>query len=743
MSFKRIVAAALVLALLLAGLTGAFLYTHLASEARARFWVGHTQRVIELNQSLFALLRDAEAAERGYVLDGDARFLNAYRRAARGIPRTQGALAALVADNPGETSRVQALNGAISRRMAFLESSVAPAQAGDLTHARAVLRGNEGHRMMSELRRQSDAISGVERGLLRDRIAAVNRTERIDLIIGLAVAALALLGLIGSVFYLAGANRRLTRAMAAAETARADKDASDALTKAVFANAADYLFVLEVQEGDQFLLADLNPALERALDVSAAEIRGRAINDLLPPEEADRLIAHYHRVRLADGPVLTRATLRFFAGGPRTLESILSPVRDTDGLTNRIVGSARDITDQLKTEERLREAQRMEAVGQLTGGVAHDFNNLLQVIRGNLELLEPAIGDSERARRRLNNAIHGADRAAQLTRQLLAFARRQPLAPQVINLSRLVGDMAELMHHTLGDGIAVETVVGADLWNTIADPAQVESAILNLAINARDAMPEGGRLTIEIANAAFDEAQAGQADGPEPGQYVLIAVSDTGAGMSPQTKARVFEPFFTTKADGKGSGLGLSMVYGFVRQSHGHVRLYSESGQGTTVKLYLPRSREAASPPPAPATTPARGENQTILVVEDDEAVRAAAVGMLETLGYACLEAANPQAALDILEDRLGRSAPVDLVFTDVVMPGTLKTRDFAERIRAIAPDLPILFTSGYTENAFLSHGRLDEGIRLLSKPYARTDLAAKVAALLLEASAKGHDSHP
>jgi signal transduction histidine kinase len=426
--------------------------------------------------------------------------------------------------------------------------------------------------------------------------------------------------------------------------------------------------------------------------------------------------------------VLSRNVLPNLPDGPRTWESILAPVRDTGGHTTRIIGSIRDITDRVKAEDRLRGAQRMEAVGQLTGGVAHDFNNLLQVIRGNLELLEPALEGQEVAQRRLRNALHGAERAAQLTRQLLAFARRQPLEPQVINLSRMFGEMSDLLRRTLGEGVEIETVVAGGLWNTVADPAQVESAILNLAINARDAMPGGGRLTIEITNATLDDAYVREVDELSAGQYVLIAVSDTGEGMSPEVRAKVFEPFFTTKVDGKGTGLGLSMVYGFVRQSNGHVQIYSEPGQGTTVKIYLPRAHQNEA---AVATTsPGKaldGGGKVILVVEDDDNVRASAVAVLESLGYSCREASDAESALAGLKSDMA----VDLIFSDVVMPGPLKTRDFATQVETMLPGLPILFTSGYTDNAIVHHGRLDAGVALLSKPYTRDDLARKVAQLL------------
>jgi CheY-like chemotaxis protein len=289
--------------------------------------------------------------------------------------------------------------------------------------------------------------------------------------------------------------------------------------------------------------------------------------------------------------------------------------------------------------------------------------------------------------------------------------------------------MADLLRRTLGEAIEVETVVAGGLWNTIADPAQVESALLNLALNARDAMPSGGRLTIEITNAVLDEAYARSA-GVEvaPGQYVLLAVSDTGEGMSGATKARVFEPFFTTKAEGKGTGLGLSMVYGFVKQSNGHIQIYSELGLGTTVKIYLPRSRQAETAAVAePAEDRVGPESRTILVVEDDAAVRAATVATLEELGYGALEAADAQSALDLVEG----GARFDLVFSDVVMPGPLRTRDFAQRMRVLRPAAPILFTSGYTDNAIIHQGRLDEGVNLISKPYAKAELAQRLSQLL------------
>jgi PAS domain S-box-containing protein len=724
---KRVLALSIVLALILAGVATLFVYNHAASLARARAMVSHTHQVIEENDRLFALTEEAETGERGYLLTDDASYLAPYTSAAARIPMAEANLAALVRDNAGQTEHVRQLNAAINDRLAFLRRCVSRGQTGDLEGARALVRDGRGPVAMSRIRDLAASIDADERVLLASRTLVGARAEAVNLVLGLSVVGLALIGLVGAVYLVTRGARQLEVALAEVTDARQAREASDALVGAVFENSPDYLFVLDIQDDDRFVIGEVNPAFETALRVKSANVVGKTIAELLPAPVAENLMNHYRRVRAADRPVLTRNVLANLPGGPRTWESILSPVHNSAGVTDRIIGSIRDITERVKSEERLRNSQRMEAIGQLTGGVAHDFNNLLQVIRGNLELLEPALAGQETALRRLNNALHGADRASQLTRQLLAFARRQPLDPQVVNISRMIGEMADLMRRTLGEAIEVETVIGAGLWNTLVDPAQVESAILNLAINARDAMSTGGRLTIEISNAALDDAYVRDLEDVSPGQYVLIAVSDTGQGMSNETRARVFEPFFSTKPEGKGTGLGLSMVYGFVRQSNGHVQIYSELGQGTTVKIYLPRAHQAEAVEQRPAMAAAPGAGQMILVVEDDPGVRAAAVATLEGLGYRCREAGDAQSAVDAV-----KAVPdVDLIFSDVVMPGPLKTRDFAAEVARLAPNLPILFTSGYTDNAVVHHGRLDPGVALLSKPYAREDLARKIAQML------------
>jgi CheY-like chemotaxis protein len=328
---------------------------------------------------------------------------------------------------------------------------------------------------------------------------------------------------------------------------------------------------------------------------------------------------------------------------------------------------------------------------------------------------------------RLQSAISAVERGSRLTGQLLAFARRQALTPRATNLGRLLNDMSDMLRRSLGERIELESIVAGGLWNTLVDPSQIENAILNLAINARDAMPNGGKLTVEVANAALDEVYAKLHPEVSPGQYVMIAVSDTGTGMPPEVAARAFEPFFTTKPEGQGTGLGLSQVYGFVKQSGGHAKIYSEPGEGTTIKLYLPRSTAAVAWTAPVLVTPENGGGETVLVVEDDEAVRVAVTDMLAELGYSVLRAENAEQALAIL----ARAAQVDVLFTDVVMPGQINTRELSRRAREISPNIKVLFTSGYTQNAIVHNGRLDEGIELLSKPYRKDDLARKLRSML------------
>ncbi|MGE0260089.1 MAG: PAS domain-containing protein [Alphaproteobacteria bacterium] len=437
------------------------------------------------------------------------------------------------------------------------------------------------------------------------------------------------------------------------------------------------------------------------------------------------------------------------------------PVRSDDGRVTRWFGTNTDITDQreaeetlrrlnevlenrvaaevgkrMAAEEALRQSQKMEAIGQLTGGIAHDFNNILHVILGNLDALRRlAATDPERFAKEgfdrfVASAVRGAERAATLTQRLLAFGRRQALNPAPIDVNRLVASLSDLLRRLLGETIGVETVLGGGLWRTVADANQLENALLNLAVNARDAMPAGGKLTIETANTHLDEAYAAAHREVEAGQYVMVAVSDTGAGMTRAVMEKAFEPFFTTKAIGQGTGLGLSQVYGFVKQSGGHLKLYSEPGEGTTVKLYLPRlTPEAARRESSGAAghLPAGTDGRLILLVEDDPDVCTNTVEMLRELGYRVAAAADGPGALRLLDS----TPDVNLLLTDVGLPGALDGRQLADEATRRRPGLRVLFTTGYARNAIVHHGRLDPGVELITKPYSLSDLGAKLRQVL------------
>jgi signal transduction histidine kinase len=425
----------------------------------------------------------------------------------------------------------------------------------------------------------------------------------------------------------------------------------------------------------------------------------------------------------------------------RHYEIALRPLRDGVG---NIIGAyqfSTDITERreaearlAEAEEQLRQSQKMEAVGKLTGGVAHDFNNVLQVIGGNLQLLGRDVAGNLRAEQRLQTAMAAVSRGSKLASQLLAFGRRQPLAPKVINLGRLIRGIDDMIRRALGDGVEIDTIISGGLWNTFVDTAQVENALLNLAINARDAMEGYGKLTIEAGNAFLDDDYAARHADVAAGQYVMIVVTDTGCGISPDIIERVFEPFFTTKPEAQGTGLGLSMVYGFVKQSGGHIKIYSEPGQGTTVRIYLPRAWELEDIETNIETGPATGGAETVLVVEDDEEVRGTVVDMLSELGYRVLKAKDAQSALATIESGI----PIDLLFTDVVMPGPLRSPELARKAHERLPNIAVLFTSGYTNNAIVHAGRLDHGIELLSKPYTREALARKIRYVLRKHQQRG-----
>jgi PAS domain S-box-containing protein len=488
--------------------------------------------------------------------------------------------------------------------------------------------------------------------------------------------------------------------------------------------ASDVMLVVSLEGW----IVAINPAFTRLLGWEEAEVIGTSLYKLIHAEDMAASMAEM--ASLAEG----RHTFKFEnrtlrkGGGHAVLSWTAVPDDRYVHAVGRDMTAERAAADEMRrTAAALQQSQKMEAIGKLTGGVAHDFNNLLQVISGNLQLLAADVRGNARAEKRLENALAGVTRGAKLASYLLAFGRRQALDPRVVKIGRFIAGMEDMLRRSLGEEIEVETVISGGLWNTLIDTAQVENAVLNLCINARDAMNGVGKLTIEVGNAMLDDQYADAHPELAAGQYVMIAISDTGAGMSPEVLAQAFDPFFSTKPEGKGSGLGLSMVYGFARQSGGHVKIYSEVGSGTTVKLYLPRSTDVEDLPAPPEMRAVVGGQETILVAEDDEGVRSTVVEMLSELGYRVLKASDAASALSIIDSGLA----IDLLFTDVVMPGALRSPELARKARERLPGIAVLFTSGYTENAIVHGGRLDAGVDLLGKPYTREALARKVRHVL------------
>jgi PAS domain S-box-containing protein len=479
--------------------------------------------------------------------------------------------------------------------------------------------------------------------------------------------------------------------------------------------------VLKVVASADGRLNTTNPAWTNTLGWSSEETHGKSIIDFLPSEELS--LGKEWLKRLEAHEAVHEQQLTFVAkdGGLRQIAWTFVSENDT------LYGFGRDVTDQRMAEEALRQSQKMEAVGQLTGGIAHDFNNLLQGITGSLDLVQKRISQGRLSEldRFVAGAMASANRASALTHRLLAFSRRQPLNPRPVRANPLIASMEDLLRRSLGERVDLELVLAGGLWLTRCDPNQLESAILNLVINARDAMPEGGKLIIETCNTHLDSRYTAQQRDLKPGQYVCVSVSDTGTGMSPETVARAFEPFFTTKPLGHGTGLGLSMIYGFARQSEGHARIYSELGKGSTIRLYLPRHRGEANEEeslPYLSDTHSTEAGETVLVIEDESVVRGLIVEVLSDLGYTALEAADGPKGLEILQSR----RRIDLLVTDVGLPG-LNGRQVADAGRAIRPRLKVLFMTGYAENAAIASGFLEPGMQMITKPFAMEVLASRI----------------
>ena len=674
-----------------------------ANENTAQRRVAHAYQVIASLRQVLVDAQDAETGQRGFILTQQPNFLAPYNDATGRVARDLDRFRQLTADNPDQQRRSEMLATLVRERFSALDLSL-KAHAGAPASTELIKALQIGKQRMDALRTEIASGMAAEQALLGVRDRERDELERYEIAFAVGVASLALVILLIAAALLVRKNLGLAQA----EKSRANEAA---ILQAIVDTVRDGIAYFTAEgllcafNSNFFRLLDLPASLARLQVTKLADLQAveasRPQRILGPPAEGQGPLDTHH-----------------IAWAGRELDIYRAHV-ETGGFLIVVM----DVTARIRAENTVRHSQKMEAIGHLTGGVAHDFNNLLQIISANLDLASGEARGNHELGQRLQNAMGAVSHGSRLTGQLLAFARRQALQPRSVDLGRLIRDMTGMLRRTLGERIEVEAVIAGGLWNTLADPSQIENVILNLAINARDAMPDGGKLTLEVANAHLDDAYAANHSEVAPGQYVMLAVSDTGTGMTPDVMSRVFEPFFTTKPEGKGTGLGLAQAYGFVKQTGGHIKIYSEVGEGTAVKIYLPRTRRAQDALDTVAQQPALGGNERILVVEDDEGVRAAVVDMLTDLGYRVQRAEHAQAALKLLEE----GGKVDLLFTDVVMPGPISTREMARRAQQMHPGIKILYTSGYTQNAIVHHGKLDDDAVLLSKPYRKDELARKL----------------
>jgi PAS domain S-box-containing protein len=529
---------------------------------------------------------------------------------------------------------------------------------------------------------------------------------------------------------------KITRDMTAARAAAETQLESERRFRLMVQGVTDYAIFMLDPEG---IVANWNAGAERIKGYKAEEIVGHHFSRFYTPEDVEaRIPWKALETARSDGRFTAEGWRRRKDGSRFWASVVIDAIRDEAGELLGFAKITRDLTERREAQLELErsqaalfQAQKMEAVGQLTGGLAHDFNNLLTGITGSLDLMRTRLaqGRINELERYMTAAQGAASRAASLTHRLLAFSRQQTLEPKPVDANRLIAGMDELVRRTIGPGVALETALAAGLWTCLCDPNQLESAILNLCINARDAMPDGGRITIETANTWVDDTAARERDMPI-GQYVAVCVSDDGSGMPPDVLARVFDPFYTTKPIGKGTGLGLSMIYGFAKQSGGQVRLYSEVGEGTTAKIYLPRhhgSVEASEAMILRDPPPRASRGETVLVVDDEPTVRMLIADTLSELGYQAIEVADAASGLKVLES----DAEIDLLITDVGLPGGMNGKQMADIARTQRPTLKVLFITGYAENAAVSNGRLDPGMHVMSKPFPMEKLATRIRTII------------
>jgi PAS domain S-box-containing protein len=721
-------------------------------------WVNHTLRVLNKLADIRLLIRRAESAARGFVIADDPGMIQDYNDSRDQIGPAFAGLKNDVRDNPGQARLVEETEAIVVRRLGVTSELLRLQSLHDNEGVTALLSKAEGRSLMETVGANFDRMIATERELLANRTENSRRTGAVLLVINLSGAGLILL----LVALLVGEARRAKRAL---ETSLSATQAANQSLEGKIAERTAHLLAANEQirhstsvlqntfntMAEAVLVIDTrgtivlsNPAAERVLryrpGMNIEDVRN--LSTLYQADGATRMAREdLPAARVLRGEPFAEQEIVLHPHGARAAFHLVvsgRPLRDKAG---KISGAAlvyHDITRARETERQLQQSQKLDAIGKLTGGIAHDFNNMLTVIGGTAETLVVELADQPDLKDVASLIDEAAGRCAELIQRLLAFARKQPLQPRNVDINSAVVDIAKLLRPTLGEQIEIETVLGGDVTSAHIDPSQLANSVLNMAINARDAMPNGGKLVLETQNVVLDEAYADDNAEIRPGPYVMIAVSDSGLGMPAEVRDKAFEPFFTTKEVGKGSGLGLSMVYGFVKQSGGHIKIYSEVGHGTTIKLYLPPATQAVEAT-EPIAVPIEGGAETILVVEDDMVVRNFVIAQLQSLGYRTIPAADGHAALNIV----ARSEPFDLLFTDVVMPGGMSGRELADIVIKLRPGIRVLYTSGYTENAIVHHGRLDEGVLLLAKPYRKGELAEMVRRALGAAAAAATPALP
>jgi PAS domain S-box-containing protein len=694
--------------------------------------VEHSQTLLIDISHYLSDLKDVETGGRGYALsDGDVRHL---QRQEEGIAAVHASAARL-----RKLSLDPELRQSLERLFRLGEVRIASSRK--LTSERldrAETRRNlvEGMVLMDRIRDEVGAVYALQQREYRDERRHLE-LQAWETSIALGVGVVLCLAAIAWLFALRGreveTRRQLEEELRAlnleledrvhARTAEV-KHARD-LLNAVVENLPD-MILLKEPHGEGFRYILVNAAGERLLQRDRVEILGKTERELFPADEAGKVVEANRMVVASGSPrIFTDRRLTTARGEVRTVETRMVPIAGGNGGPAMLLAIIRDMTEARAREEQLRQLQRMDAVGRLTGGVAHDFNNLLAIIHGNSELIRGQLEDWSEAAEMADDVIGAASRGAELVKRLLAFARMQHLEPEAVDLNARLNNVVGLLQRALGEKVNLRVKTAKALWPAIIDPTQVDDALVNLAINARDSMPGGGTLSIETQNVTLDEDYAANHLEVAPGDYAMLAVSDTGTGMPPEVIARAFEPFFTTKQEGQGTGLGLSQVFGWVKQSGGHIKIYSEVGHGTTVKLYLPRARRRNAERKADEVAAPTGD-ETILVVEDNPSVRKTVMRQLRDLGYQPVEAEDGTRALELIGDGLA----FDLLLTDVVMPGGITGYQLADQLRATRPELKVLFTSGYTELAAAGAPAARIG-PLLSKPYRKQDLGRMIRAVL------------